>query len=90
MIWYDETREVRKLPALSVPSDRVIDTSGAGDIFHGAYVHSYLTDPMKQWEEHFRFAQAAAAYKVQHLGNEAGLPTLSDIGAVQREFAVAS
>ena len=44
LIWYDETGDVRTLPALAVPSDRVIDTSGAGDIFHGAYVYSYLAD----------------------------------------------
>jgi len=86
LIWYDETGHVRKLPALAVPSDRVLDTSGAGDIFHGAYVYSYLTDPMKSWDEHFHFARAAAAYKIQHLGNEAGLPALAEITSVKREF----
>jgi len=90
LIWYNETGSVRTLPALAVPSSRVIDTSGAGDIFHGAYVHSYLTAPTKNWDEHFRFARAAAAYKIQHLGNEAGLPALPTIADVQREFEVAS
>jgi sugar/nucleoside kinase (ribokinase family) len=90
LIWYDETGHVRKLPALAVPSDRVLDTSGAGDIFHGAYVYSYLTDPMKSWDEHFHFARAAAAYKIQHLGNEAGLPALAEITSVKREFETAS
>jgi sugar/nucleoside kinase (ribokinase family) len=90
LIWYDETGDVRKLPALAIPSDRVLDTSGAGDIFHGAYVYSYLTDPMKSWDEHLHFARAAAAYKIQHLGNEAGLPTLAEITSVQREFETAS
>ena len=55
-------------------------------MFHGAYVYSYLDNPFKGWEEHFRFAQRAAAYKIQHLGNEAGLPTLDDIEDVAREF----
>jgi len=86
LIWYDDTGTVRTLPALAVPSDRVLDTSGAGDVFHGAYVYSYLTNPAMMWEEHFRFARAAAAYKIQHLGNEAGLPTLAQIAAVKREF----
>jgi sugar/nucleoside kinase (ribokinase family) len=85
LLWYDETGAVRTLPALVVPSDRVLDTSGAGDVFHGAYIYSYLTDPAKSWEEHFRFARAAAAYKIQHLGNEAGLPTLAEIAAVELE-----
>jgi sugar/nucleoside kinase (ribokinase family) len=87
LVWYDETGPVRTLPALAVPSDRVIDTNGAGDVFHGAYIYSYLTNTAKGWEDHFRFARAAAAYKIQHLGNEAGLPTLSDIAAVELEFA---
>ncbi|MFL5002709.1 MAG: sugar kinase, partial [Xanthobacteraceae bacterium] len=34
--------------------------------------------------------RAAAAFKVQRLGNEAGLPSLQDIAAVQREFAQAA
>src|SRR5713101_4825604 len=90
LIWYDDTGAVRALPALAVPSDRVLDTSGAGDVLHGAYIYSYLTNPAKSWEEHFRFAQAASAYKIQHLGNEAGLPTLAEIAAVEREFAAPS
>jgi sugar/nucleoside kinase (ribokinase family) len=78
-LWYDETGVVRSTPALPIPKDKVIDTSGAGDVFHGAYVYSYLTDPKKKWEDHFAFAQRAATFKLQHLGNEAGLPTLDDI-----------
>ena len=34
------------------------------------------------------FARAASTYKIQRLGNEAGLPTLADIEAVKQEFAV--
>jgi sugar/nucleoside kinase (ribokinase family) len=90
LIWYDETGAVRTLAALAVPSDRALDTSGAGDVFHGAYIYSYLTDPAKGWEEHFRFARAASAHKTQHLGNEAGLPTLAEITAIRREFEAPS
>jgi sugar/nucleoside kinase (ribokinase family) len=89
LIWYDEAGTVRTLPALAVPPLRVLDTSGAGDVFHGAYIHSYLADPALSWEEHFRFARGAAAYKIQHLGNEAGLPTLAQIATVEREFEAA-
>ncbi len=87
LIWYDETGIVRSLPALAMPPNRIIDTSGAGDVFHGAYIYSYLTDPTKNWQEHFQFGRAAAAYKIQHLGNEAGLPTLADVVTAEREFA---
>jgi sugar/nucleoside kinase (ribokinase family) len=86
LVWYDETGVVRTLPAFKVPPDPVLDTSGAGDVFHGAYIHSCLANQAKSWEEHFRFARAAAAFKIQHLGNEAGLPTLAEIAAVKREF----
>jgi sulfofructose kinase len=61
-----------------------VDTSGAGDVFHGAYIYSYLATPYASWDEHFRFARAAAVHKIQHLGNEAGLPTLADIEASVR------
>ena len=83
LVWYDEAGTVQTLPAVVVPEDRVIDTSGAGDVFHGAYVYSYLADAAKSWEGHFHFARAAATHKIQYLGNEAGLPTLADIAAIQ-------
>jgi sugar/nucleoside kinase (ribokinase family) len=85
LLWYDEAGTVRSLSALSVVPRRVIDTSGAGDVFHGGYLYSCLGRPEMTWEEHFRFASAAAAYKVQHLGNEAGLPSLADVESIQRE-----
>jgi sugar/nucleoside kinase (ribokinase family) len=82
-LWYDETGAARSLPALPIPPEQIVDTSGAGDVFHGAYVYSYLANPHAGWEEHFRFARAAAAKKIQHLGNEAGLPTLADVQAIR-------
>ena len=86
MVWYDETGAVRTMPALPVPRHEITDTSGAGDIFHGAYVYSWLTRPDQGWERHFAFARAAAAHKIRHLGNEAGLPTVADIEAVHARF----
>jgi sugar/nucleoside kinase (ribokinase family) len=88
LLWYDETGAVRKLPALPIASERVIDTNGAGDVFHGAYVFSYLNNPSKSWHDHFEFARAASTYKIQRLGNEAGLPTLADVDAVRQEFQI--
>lgn len=86
MLWYDEKRNERFMPALNVPSDLVIDTNGAGDIFHGAYVYSYLIDPDSEWERHFKFARAASAHSIQHLGNEASLPTLTQINDAAARF----
>jgi sugar/nucleoside kinase (ribokinase family) len=88
LLWYDETGAVHVKPALPIPRERVIDTNGAGDVFHGAYIYSYLAHPGESWHEHFDFARAAATYKIQCLGNEAGLPTLADIEKVRQEFEV--
>jgi sugar/nucleoside kinase (ribokinase family) len=88
LLWYDETSAVHTLPALPIPRDRVLDTNGAGDVFHGAYIYSYLSNPGKSWHDHFEFARAASTYKIQRLGNEAGLPTVADIEAVRQEFEV--
>jgi sugar/nucleoside kinase (ribokinase family) len=71
----------RRLPALAVPEAKVVDTNGAGDLFHGAYVFSQMNWPGRDWEFHFRFARAASAFGVQHLGNEARLPQLDDVFA---------
>jgi sugar/nucleoside kinase (ribokinase family) len=86
LLWYDEKGAVRLMTALPVPQHQILDTSGAGDVFHGAYVYSYLSKPDQTWDEHLRFARAAAAHKIQHLGNESGLPTCADIAAVRRRF----
>src|SRR3954462_14600569 len=88
LLWYDETGTVQVMPAMPIPRERVIDTNGAGDVFHGAYVYSYLAHPSKSWREHFDFARAASTFKIQRLGNEAGLPTLVDIAKVRHEFEV--
>lgn len=90
LVWYDETGLIRTLPALSVPKANVIDTNGAGDIFHGAYVASYLGAPEKPWVEHFTFARAASAHSVRFLGIEASLPDLDDVLNAQRTFKEAA
>ena len=84
LVWFDETGERRHLPAIAIPHDKVIDTNGAGDVFHGAYMYSYLARPEADWQQHFTLARAASAHKVQYLGNEAGLPTLGDVHALMR------
>jgi len=90
MLWNDEHGTVRHMPALVVPKDEVIDTNGAGDIFHGAYVYSYLSAPEKPWEQHFRFARAASAHSVRYLGIEHSLPTHDDVLTAAQEFKEAA
>ena len=89
MLWYDEDGEISQMPSLAVPHELIVDTSGAGDVFHGAYCASYLERPDAPWREHFEFARAASAHKIQHLGNEAGLPSPDDVAAALAAFAPA-
>ena len=81
MYWYEGRGDVQHMPSLAVPKEKVVDTNGAGDTFHGAYVAAYLTNRDGSWADHFRFARAASAHAVQHLGNEASLPDRDDIAA---------
>ncbi len=86
LLYYQGTGDDRTMAALDVPAGLVIDTNGAGDIFHGAYVYAALTNPFASWDDHFRFARAASAHAIQHLGNEASLPTLIDINDTHARF----
>ncbi|MEP3048897.1 MAG: sugar kinase [Roseibium sp.] len=86
-VWYEAGGPDKTLPALNVPIEKVVDSNGAGDIFHGAYISSYLHAPQNTWEQHFRFARGASTHAIQHLGNENSLPTLEDIEVANKEFA---
>ena len=79
LLWFEGASDLRRQDALHVPAARVVDTNGAGDLFHGAYVFSQMKWPERGWAFHFRFARAASAYGVQKLGNEARLPQVSDV-----------
>lgn len=54
----------------------VVDTTGAGDVFHGAFIHGLL----RGWElrQAVEFASAVAAIKCRHLGGRAGIPTFEE------------
>ncbi len=82
LVWYDKAGSIRSLPAIPVPRRKVVDSNGAGDVFHGAYLYHYLAVPEQPWEEHFRFASAASAYSVQFLGIEASLPTFANVTSI--------
>ncbi len=87
MLWYDEKGTESVLPALDIPASLVVDTNGAGDIFHGSYVYSAMARPELPWREHFIFARAASAHAIQHLGNEASLPSLKEVEETQVQFS---
>lgn len=66
--------EVFHTPAFKVD---VVDTTGAGDVFHGGYIYGLL----QGWDikEVVRFASAFAALKCRQLGGRAGIPTLKEV-----------
>ena len=61
----------------------VVDTTGAGDVFHGAYIVGLLHG----WDvrETARFASAVSALKCTSLGGRAGIPTFDEACAFLRE-----
>ncbi|MEM7694407.1 MAG: sugar kinase [Pseudomonadota bacterium] len=83
LVWFEGKADSQTMPALNVPKEHVIDTSGAGDVFHGAYFQSAVANPDAPFSVHFDFARAASAFAVQRLGNEASLPSLADIEAIR-------
>ncbi|MDD4857155.1 MAG: PfkB family carbohydrate kinase [Candidatus Krumholzibacteria bacterium] len=65
--------EVVEVPGFAV---RAVDTTGAGDVFHGAYLFGVL----QGWDilRVCTFANAVAALKCRRLGGRAGIPNLSE------------
>jgi sulfofructose kinase len=60
----------------------VVDTTGAGDVYHGAYIYGLL----QGWDMQncMRFASAASAIKCRHIGARKGIPQLEEI----KEFMI--
>ena len=52
----------------------VVDTTGAGDVFHGAFAYKYINGG--KWQECMCFASAVAALKCTKLGGRTGIPDL--------------
>ncbi|RMG21393.1 MAG: hypothetical protein D6729_00785 [Deltaproteobacteria bacterium] len=61
--------------------DEVVDTTGAGDVYHGAFAYGVL----QGWglRRTMEFAGAAAALSCRALGGRAALPTREEIEALQ-------
>lgn len=63
---------------------KVVDTTGAGDVFHGAFIYGLL----KKWslKKTAGFANACAAMKCRKLGGREGIPTLSEVNGFIKGF----
>jgi sugar/nucleoside kinase (ribokinase family) len=62
----------------------VVDTTGAGDVFHAGFIYGLLQD----WEvtEILRLANAVAGLKCRDLGGRRGIPTLGEVKKFLRSF----
>jgi sugar/nucleoside kinase (ribokinase family) len=65
-----EPDTARHQPAFSV---KTVDTTGCGDVFHGAYAAALARG--EELPERIRFASATAALKAMKPGGQAGIPT---------------
>lgn len=78
VVWRKTGRECR-LPAFAV---NVVDTTGAGDVFHGAYAFAVARGD--DVDRAMRFASSAAALKCTKPDGRSGIPTLDEITDFQR------
>jgi len=76
LIWQRGT-QTGALPAFPV---QVIDTTGAGDAFHGALAVGVAQG--MAWDEMLRFASAAGALCCTRRGARPGLPSLTEVQAL--------
>jgi sugar/nucleoside kinase (ribokinase family) len=75
--WYvgEETAgDVAHQPIFAVD---VVDTTGCGDVFHGAYAAALARG--EDLPQRIRLAAATAALKAAHAGGQAGCPTLDEV-----------
>ncbi|MFX1574632.1 MAG: carbohydrate kinase family protein [Promethearchaeota archaeon] len=78
------TEDSQKLiPAYNI--NNVIDTTGAGDTFNGAFSVAYW---IKGWvlEDSVKFANAAAALKIQKLGARTGMPLEVEVNQFLKKY----
>lgn len=66
--------EVIRVPAFKVD---VIDTTGAGDVFHGGYIFGILQG--FEIIDSIRFASALAAMNCRAIGGRGGIPSLNEV-----------
>ena len=76
---------IQHQPAFEV---KVVDTTGCGDVFHGAYAAALARGV--ESGERIRFASAVAALKATRRGAQAGIPSLSQVKKFLRKAHTAT
>jgi sugar/nucleoside kinase (ribokinase family) len=69
-----ENETLVRQPALPI---EIFDTTGASEVFRGAFIHAF----MQSWplDKALPFANAAAALNCRHLGGVGGIPSLAEV-----------
>jgi len=72
-LWTD-SHKINYFPGFKID---VVDTTGAGDVFHGGFIYGLL----RKWRmgKIIQFASACAALKCRKLGGREGIPTLKEV-----------
>lgn len=74
LIYQNESGVYGHVPACSV---QAVDTTGAGDIFHGAFTYGILRK--RSLSKTLKLATRAAGLSVQHVGGRNSIPTLAAV-----------
>lgn len=80
-LWLDENG-LHRLPSFKV---NVVDTTGAGDVFHGAY--TLAIGEGQSIAQAMQFASAVAALKCTRKGGRAGIPSRAEANEFLRQHA---
>ena len=71
---YQVGNEIKIMPGLNV---QAVDTTGAGDIFHGAFTYGIANN--FDMEKVITLANIAAGLSVQKIGSRLSIPNLSEV-----------
>lgn len=82
--WCVSRDEAFHTPAIPIDA---VDTTGAGDVFHGAFLYGML-QPGWGLRRVAQFATVAAALKCQVAGGRVGIPTLDTVTKTQASASV--
>lgn len=80
-VLYRYNGQIKIMPSVKV---KTIDSTGAGDIFHGAFVYGIANN--FDYEKTLKFASIAAALSVTRIGSYKSIPTLEEMNEVYDEI----
>ena len=77
---YRSTDQIKVMPSIKV---KTVDSTAAGDIFHGAFV--YGLSQKFDFEKTLKFANVAGALSVTRMGGYRSIPTLKEMNSIYEQ-----